>query len=56
VGVRLMQPDQYQQLGLSLEQGRALASDYMQKLEKEYGHAAVSEIHRRIIDAFGRKR
>jgi hypothetical protein len=52
VGVRLMQPNQYQELGLSRAEARALASEYMQRLDKEYGHAAVSKIASRIIDAF----
>jgi hypothetical protein len=52
VGVRLMQPGQYQQLGLSRAEGHALATEYMRSLKTEYGHAAVSPITGRITDAF----
>ncbi len=52
VGVRLMHPGHYQELGLSREEARVLASQYMQTLDREYGHAAVSKIASRINDAF----
>ncbi len=52
IGVRLMEPGRYQELGLSKAQAHALAFEYMQRLEKEYGRAAVSRITSRIKDAF----
>ena len=51
VGIRLMQPEGYRELGLSCDQARTLASEYMQRLDKEYGHAAVAEIASRIFEA-----
>jgi hypothetical protein len=52
IGVRLMEPGRYQELGLSKAQAHALAFEYMQRLEKEYGRAAVDKITSRVRDAF----
>ena len=47
-----MEPSQYQELGLSPVEARALANEYMQRLDKAYGHAAVSKIAGRVHDTF----
>lgn len=47
-----MEPGRYQELGLSKPQASALALEYMQRLEKEYGRATVSKITGRINEAF----
>ncbi len=54
LGAALMQPGRYQELKLSLPEARALADDYMARLEKEYGSEATPEIRRRIAEALGR--
>jgi hypothetical protein len=52
VGERLMRPGGYQELGLSLDEARALGSSYVQALRKEYGRAA-NKIADRVADALG---
>ncbi len=52
IGVRLMDPNRYQELELSWGQAHALANEYMQRLEKEYGIARISDLRNRVLDAF----
>ena len=53
VGVRLMNPGQYQELGLDLSRARSLAARYIQALRRAYGHEAPRAVARRIYRAFG---
>jgi hypothetical protein len=52
IGVRLMDPNRYQELGLSRAEAHALAYEYVQRLEKEYGRARISDLRNRVLDAF----
>jgi hypothetical protein len=52
IGVRLMEPNRYQELELSTEQAHALACEYVQRLEQEYGRTRSSDLRNRVLDAF----
>lgn len=51
VGVRLMVPNRYRELGLTSDEGRALAAQYVISLRRAYGKAAPAEIAQDIFDA-----
>ncbi len=51
IGVRLMRPGRYQELGLTLDQARALGREYVQALKEAHGDAAAREIGKRISEA-----
>src|SRR5579872_2667450 len=51
---RLMRPQRYKELGLSLEQSRSLAAHYVRSLRKEYGHVRPRELAKQIFDAIQR--
>lgn len=54
VGVRLMAPDRHHELGLTLNQARTLAANYVRSLRKEYGTTAPRDIARHVFDALSR--
>jgi hypothetical protein len=51
IGVRFMRPGRYKELGLTLDQARALGRDYVQALKEAHGDAAAREIGKRINEA-----
>jgi len=51
IGVRLMRPGRYEELGLTLDQARALGRDYLQALKEAHGDTAAREIGKRINEA-----
>jgi hypothetical protein len=53
-GVRLMRPDGYQELGLSLAEGRSLAAHYVRTLKENYGSQPARDISKQVFDAFRR--
>lgn len=52
VGVRLMRPDGYGELGLTQAEARALAAHYIRTLRKEYGSQSPRQIAQRIFESF----
>jgi len=56
VAVRLMRPQGYQELGLSVPDARSLAAQYVRTLRREYGSKAPGRIAREVFSAFGPER
>ena len=56
VGVRLMRPEGYKELGLQPQQARILAAHYVRALRRAYGHAQPRDIAREVFAAFDRQR
>ena len=54
IGVRLMQPGHYQDMGLSIAEARALAAEYIRGLRRQYGNLPPKEIAERIFTALDR--
>jgi hypothetical protein len=51
IGVRLMRPGRYTELGLSHDQAGVLGQQYVQAWSKEYGIASANRISQRIFEA-----
>jgi len=53
IGVRLMRPGRYKELGLTAQQAEDLAIDYLKALKAKHGDEAVAPIKERVYNAFG---
>lgn len=51
IGVRLMRPDGWKELGISAAEARILATNYVRALRSEYGSHPPTEIAKRIFSA-----
>lgn len=54
VGVRLMRPNGYKELGLTAEEARSLAANYVRTLRNEYGKQRPAEVAAHVFDALRR--
>ena len=51
VGVRLMVPGRFKEMGLTVQEGRRLAAKYIKELRRAYGKTKPAEIAKDVFDA-----